>query len=135
MRKKIGNQKGQALITMIFISSIGMTIVLAAAVFILQNMKATSQVEQGTVAYYAAESGAQEALLRLIRDPSYTGTAQNQPLVIMVGEIPVTVVIQADSVSGIITSVATYSNSIRKIQLQTVYNNNVREITSWKEIN
>lgn len=130
----IRDERGQALITMIFIASIAITITMAAAVFILQNMKGTSLVEQGTVTYYAAESGAQEALLRLIRDSSYTGTPQNQPLVIYIDGYPVSVNIQANSTSGIITSSASFNNSIRKIQVQTVYNNNVRTITSWKEI-
>ena len=135
MKKKLENQKGQALITMIFIASIGITIILAAAILIFQNIKGTSLVEQGTVSYYAAESGAQEGILRLIRDPSYTGTPQNQPLAIYIDGNPVTVTIQASAVSGIVTSSATFNNTVRKIQVQTVYNNYVRTVISWKEIN
>lgn len=134
MKNYIKNQQGQALITMIFIASIAITIIMAASVFILQNMKGTSLVEQGTVTYYAAESGAQEALLRMIRDSSYTGTPQGQPLVIYIDGYPVSVDIKASSQSGIITASGTFNNSVRKIQVQTVYNNNVRTITSWKEI-
>lgn len=133
--KKIRRQEGQALITMIFIATIGITIILAASIFILQNIRSTSLVEEGTVAYYAAESGVQEALLRLIRDSNYSGTPQGQPIIIDVDGLQASVVVTASSASGVIIATGTYNNSIRKIQVQTVYNNNVRTITSWKEIN
>ncbi len=132
--KKLKIQNGQALIIMIFVSLIGMTIISAAAIFILQNMKSTSLVEQGTVSYYAAESGAEEALLRLIRDPNYLGTSPGQPLTFTVDNYQASVDITVSTPGGTIISIGTYNNSHRKIQVETVYNNYVRSITSWKEI-
>ena len=132
MKELLKKQTGQALIIMLFISVIGLTVISSAAIFIFQNIQAASTAEQGAGAYYIAESGAQESLLRLIRDVTYSGTPVGQPLVIDSGNV----VIQISSASGIITStsIGTYSNSVRKIQVKTVYNNGVLTVTSWKEV-
>jgi hypothetical protein len=128
--KKISNkQSGQTIIILLFITIIGMTIIAATTMSIFQNMQASSVIEQGTDAYYVAESGIQEALVRMLRDPNYSGTPVGQPLSIGGG----TVVISTSS-GGIITAIGTYNNSVRKIQIKTVYNNGVITIQSWKEI-
>lgn len=134
MGKFIKNTSGQALITLLFISIIGMTVIAAAAIFIFQNIQAASVTEQGVGSYYVAEAGIQEALLRILRDPSYTGTPVGQPLSIQTASVSGSVVILVSSASGIITSIGTYNNSVRKIQVQTVYNNGVLNISSWKEV-
>ena len=134
MKRFIKNNQGQALITLLFISVIGMAIIAAAAIFIFQNILGASVTEQGVGSYYVAEAGVQEALLRMLRNPNYTGTPANQPLSIKTASISGSVVIQVSTSSGIITSVGTYNNSVRKIQVQTVYNNGVLNISSWKEV-
>ena len=121
---------GQALISILFITIIGMTVISSAAVIIYGNIQSASITEQGIYAYFVAESGAEEGLLRLIRNPSYTGTPANQPLLVGLGSA----IIQADSSSGTITSTGTYNNSVRKIQVKTVYNNGVLTVTFWKEV-
>lgn len=122
------NQKGQALVSLLFISLIGFTIITAAAILVFVNSQSTSITEQGTYAYYVAESGAEEGLLRLLRNPLYAGTPTNQPLSISSGSATIQVN------NGIITSTGSYNKAIRKIQVQTVYNNDVLTINSWKEI-
>ena len=129
MKKYILSNSGQALVTILFISVIGITIATAAAVFILQNMKATNVTEQGVDAYYVAESGIQEALIRKLRDSSYSGTTPGQPLSVGGGSV----VISTTS-SGLVTAIGTYNGNVRKIQVQTVYNNGVLTISSWNEI-
>lgn len=105
--------------------SISMAVITGLVVVVLNNATAASNLEQGTVSYFAAESGVENALLRLIRDPAYNG----ETLSIDGG----TVVVEVNS--GIATSTANIANSIRKIQANYVYNNNVLTVTSWKEIN
>jgi hypothetical protein len=126
---QISNRKGQALVTLLFISVIGITIAVAAAVFIFQNIQASTVTEQGVDAYYVAEAGIEEGLLRTIRNASYSGTLPGQPLTVGGGSV----VISTGS-GGIITAVGTYNNSVRKIQVKTVYNNGILQISSWKEI-
>ena len=118
-------EAGQAVISLIFFMTISMAIITAVVVIVLNSATSASNLEQGTISYYGAESGAENALLRLIRDPNYTG----ETLSIDQG----TVTIQVNG--GTITSTANIANSIRKIQVQTLYNNNVLTITSWNEIN
>jgi len=134
MRRFIKNNQGQALITLLFITVIGMTIITAAAIFIFQNILGASVTEKGIGSYYIAQAGVEEALLRMLRDPNYTGTLPNQPLSVNTASISGSVVIQVSTSSGIITSIGTYNNSVRKIQVQTVYNNGVLNISSWKEV-
>ena len=130
MKKSIFLQEsGQALVSLLFVAIIGITIISSAVILVYENTQSASITEQGTYAYYVAESGAEEGLLRLLRNPNYTGTAAGQPLSVGFGSV----VIQVNPASGLITSTGTYNSTVRKIQLQTVYNNGVRSISSWKE--
>ncbi len=118
-------QAGHALITLLFFMVISLTTVTGVTIVVLNNASATSEAEQGTIAYYAAETGAENALLRLIRDPNYTGETLN----IDGGSV----VIQVNN--GTIISTATVYRSVRKVQVVTTNTNNQITVTSWKEIN
>ncbi len=118
------NQKGQVFVTLLFFVIIGITIISAETIVLFTNILSASTAEQGTNAYYVAESGIEEALLRLIRNPGYAGqvlTVGGGNAVIQVG-------------NGIITATGTYANTIKKTQVQTVNSNGVLKIVSWKEI-
>lgn len=119
------SQRGHALITLLFFMVISLTIVTGVTIVVLNNAAATSEAEQGTIAYYAAETGAENALLRLVRDPNYTGETLN----IDGGSV----VIQVNN--GTIISAATISRAVRKIQVETTNTNNQVNVASWKEIN
>lgn len=124
----LNSNSGQALVTLLFFTIIGMTIITSAAVFVYENSQSASVTEQGAYAYYIAESGVEEALLRLLRDPTYAGTPNGQPLLVGDGNVVI------DVNNGLITSTGTYQSVVRKIQAQTVYNNYIFTISSWKEI-
>lgn len=127
-KKNMFDSKGQALVILLFVALIGITVITAAAVVAYGNISSASVVEQGNYAYYIAESGVEEGLLRLIRNPSYTGTPVGQPLSIGGGNVTI-------EVSGnTITATGIYNNNVRKIRADTVYVNYTRTITSWKEI-
>src|SRR3990167_5083503 len=123
--QKINPQIGQAVISLLFVMTISIAIITAIVIIVLNSVTAASNFEQGTVAFYAAETGFENALLRLLRDPNYSGETLN------VDQGSVT--IQVDG--GTITSTANVANSIRKIEVETLYNENVLTVTSWKEIN
>ncbi|HYM65620.1 MAG TPA: hypothetical protein VES68_04050 [Candidatus Sulfotelmatobacter sp.] len=124
------SNSGQALISLLFIAIIGITVISSAVILVYGNSQSASLNEQGSYAYYVAESGIEEGLLRLLRNPNYTGTTVGQPLSVGLGSV----IISVSTQSGLITSVGTYGSTIRKIQAQTVYNNGIRTILSWKEI-
>jgi hypothetical protein len=121
-------RKGQALITLLFFIVVGISITSAAAIILVNNIASASTSEQGTDAYEVAESGIENALLELLRNPSYSGET------LFVGNG--TCVIQVTNGNPItILSTGTYNNSVRKIQVQVVYNNSILTISTWKEIN
>lgn len=120
------NVRGQALVTLLFFVIIGVSVVAGAAAVVYTNVLAASTVEQGEGAYYVAQSGIEEGLLQLLRNPNYAGET------LPVGSGSVTIQVA----SGTITATGTLGNSSRKIQVQTVYNTNGQlTIVTWKEIN
>lgn len=123
--KNIKRQKGQAIVTLLFVMVIAVAVITATVIVTANSVNSGSSFERGTIAYYAAESGANNALLRILRNPSYAGET------LEVDGANVEIVVAGNT----ITSVAQYGNSIRKIEVQTVYNENVLSVASWKEIN
>jgi len=121
-------QTGQALITLLFFTLIGITIITSAVFIIFTNSKSGTKFERGVVAYEVAISGAENAMLQLLRNPSYPGET------LTVGEG--TAVIQVSSASGTftVTSRGQSNNIIRKVQVTGSYQNNVLIFTPIKEV-
>lgn len=126
MRNNKG-QQGQALITLIVFVLIAITVTSAGVAATLSSVFSAGEVEQGIVALTAAESTIENAMLRYLRNPNYTGET------LVIGGATVTTQIAGDP--PVITVVSRYRNSIRIVEAQTVYNNNALTISSWKEIN
>ncbi len=122
------NQKGQALITLIFFTVIAVTIISAAVSVLFTNTLSTTSAQKGQEAYFAAESGAEDGFLHLLRNPQYpSGTYQINAGV----QASVTI----DSVAGTIVSTGSVGDTVRTIRIETIYNNGAFTISSWKEIN
>ncbi len=120
-------QKGQVLVTLLFFMVIAIIITSAAVVVIFINNLSGTSLQQGNLSYYVAESGIENALLRLLRDPNYPG----ETLTIGSG----TAVISVTGVNPkIATATGTLGNFVRKIQVTANYTNNILTVTSWKEI-
>lgn len=120
--------KGQALITLLFFVAIGTIVTSAAVIILYDNSLNTIRFSEGTLSYYTAESGIEEALLRIIRNPSYAG----ETLTLPEGEIIITVTNNLGTYT--INSTSTVGDSIRKIETIADYTNSVLTVTSWKEI-
>lgn len=119
---------GQALITVLFISVIGILITTGAVSALMSAFTATSEHEVGNLAYGAAESGVENAVLRLMRDPAYTG----ETLIVSPGR---TATVSVNTASGIvITSVGVAGSISRKIVVSGQYNNLIFAINSWNEV-
>lgn len=120
-------QSGQALVTLLFFMIIAITITSSAVVVIILNSQSASKVARTQEAFAAAESGAENALLRLLRDPNYSGEI-----------MPVNTSTATITVSGTspitITSVGKSGEFLRTIQAQAEYSNNILTVNSWKEI-
>ena len=125
---KLKVETGQALVTLLVFTVVAITITSAAVVIILTNSIGTSKLEQGTNAYYSAESGAENGLLRLLRDPNYAGET------LAVGNASVVISVANSGSTYTITSDATLGNFIRSIQATATFVNNILTVDSWKEV-
>ena len=120
-------QKGQALVTLLFFVLISLTITSAAIIIIIANSISASRFQEGTGAYYTAESGVENALLRLLRDPNYTG----ETLIIGTGTATVTV---SGANPKTIVSIGQNGNFKRTVQAQATYSNGYYTFSNWKEL-
>lgn len=120
-------EKGQALITLLFFVLISLTITTGAIIIIIANSISVSKSQEGTLAYYVAESGVENALLRLLRDPNYTGETltigTGTAVITVTGANPKTVVVVGQN-----------GNFKRTVQAQMTYSNGYYTFSSWKEI-
>ncbi|MDP2637952.1 MAG: hypothetical protein Q8P26_02745 [Candidatus Levybacteria bacterium] len=120
-------EKGQALVTLLFFVIISLTITSAAVIIIIINSISASKSQEGALAYYAAESGVENALLRILRDHNYTGET------LVVGGVTVIVTVEGSDLKNVI-SVSRNGDFKRTIQAQMYYNNGYYTVSSWKEI-
>ena len=120
-------QKGQALLMLLVFMIIAITVTSAATILILVNSRNTQKMEGGEIALHAAESGMENGLLRLLRNPFYTG---ENDLLIGSGTVDITV---TGNNPYTITSTATNGNFTRTLQVVVNYNGNMT-INSWREI-
>jgi len=128
------SQAGQTLVTLLVFTIVAITITSAAVVIILTNSIGTSKFEQGTNAYYVAESGAENGLLRLLRDPTYCG----ETLPVDSGTATIGVIDGGGGCNGTspitITSTGNMGNFSRKVRVIATFVNNILTVTSWKEV-
>ena len=125
------SSRGQALITLLFFTVIGVTVTSAAVVMILVNALSGTKQQQGEVAYEIAQSGIENGMIRLLRNPAYTGET------LPVGSGSATVTITGSGSSNnpyIILSKGTNGIFVREVQVTATYQNNLLTVTSRKEV-
>lgn len=124
--------KGQALLTLLFFTIIGITVTSAAVVMIMVNSLSGTKQQQGEIAYEIAQSGADNGLIRVLRTPT-TYTGETLP----VGSGSATITATGTGTSGdpfVIISKGTNGSFVRTIQVTATYQNNILVVTSRKEI-
>lgn len=127
-KETVFQNKGQALISLMIFMVAAVIIITAAVAVIIINSKATSKFYQGIVTYDLAEVGIENAIIRLLRDPNYTG----ETLVLEDNTVEVQVSGESQGPYTIISS-GTKGNFKRTIQAEATYNNNILTISSWEE--
>lgn len=122
-------KKGQALVLILILMMVMLSVTTAAVVMVLTNSQNTSQAEIGGQALAAAESGAENALLLLLRDPAgYTGGTTD-----FFDGSKATVSVPPGSYPKSIISTGIYGQFTRKVEINLNYSNNELVIISWKE--
>lgn len=121
-------KSGQALTVLLVIAALSMAIVGTAVSVIATNSAAGSRSVVAQQSLALAESGAEEALLQLLRNPTYTSetltTAAGIATITVTGTNPKTIISSA--------VVSTYR---RRIQVVAGYSGGMLSVQSWKEIN
>lgn len=124
-----GLVKGQALITLLFFTLMAVTICSAAVIIIMTNSISGSKLEQGVIAYEIAKSGAENAKLRLLRDPGYLGETN-----LTIGQGKVDIQVVDNSGTYTITSTGYNGNFKRIVQFTATYQNYALTFSPIKEI-
>lgn len=125
------SERGQALITLLFFIIISITVTSAAVIMVMVNSLSGMKFQQGEIAYEIAQSGADNAVLRLLRNPAYTGE------IVAVGSGTATIEVTGSGTSGspfVITSTGVIGNFTRKIQITATYTNNLLVASDPKEV-
>lgn len=124
----MNNKSGQVLVILIFFMAMALTVTGAAIILNYVGSLSTAHVEEGVLSNQVAESGMENALLRLLRNPNYTG----EVLTIDNGTVTVNI---AGTLVKTITAVATSSsNFTRTIEVHAQVANGTLQILSWKEL-
>ena len=116
-----------ALILLLVFTTIGIIVSSAAVAISIINSQAASKFSQGQDALALAESGAENAIIRLLRDPNYFGETLN------IGGATVTITV-AGGAAKTIQSKSQDGDFKRTIQVEGNFTNNLFTVSSWQEI-
>lgn len=122
-------QNGQILVSILIIIAVA---VLATGVAVVASSLShtTGTITTSDKLLYAAESGVDEVIIKLLRNPNYNGETLN------INESVVVLSVNPGVSPGelVIISEASQENLIRKVEVSTEFVDNILTINSWKQI-
>lgn len=121
-------QQGQSLVILLVFMVLAIITTTMAVALVIVNTTAASGVEQGDMALKLSESGVENALLRLVRDPAYVGT-ETLPL----GSGSITATVSAGN-PIIIMSEGKQGDFVRTASVSASFVNTVLTVHSWREV-
>lgn len=128
MKKNLSIQAGQTLVTVLIFVIVAITLTTGAIALTVTNSQTASGFDRGNQAYYVAESGAENGILRLLRNPSYTGetisVGSDTATISVTGTNPYTIVSEGRS-----------GGFVRKIEVTASFTSGVLTVLTWKEVN
>ncbi len=122
------HQSGSILTALIVFVAIGLLITTSATVLLADQMLLGEKDARSASLIYTAESGAENAILRLLRDPSYTGEQ-----LLTADGLTIDIEVQPGS-PIVVTSRVETSNLTRSVQVELTRLNGVLEVQSWQQI-
>src|SRR4030042_2408217 len=111
-------KEGQALIILLVAAAVALSVLTFATLAAISQGKSSGRNELGRKVYYAAETGAEYALMKLMRDPSACAGTEN----LTIGSASLTINYSLVSGTCTVTSKATQSNVVKTISVQASYN-------------
>lgn len=122
-------KNGQALITLLVFMALLLIVGMASIMMMIINSQTSAKFEQSVVTLHVAESGAENAILQLLRNPNYSG----EILSVGTGTTTITVTDIGGNQKKIV-SIGKDGNFLRKLQVTINDSGNILTIVSWKEI-
>ncbi len=119
---------GQTLVTLLVFVIVAIIITTSAVMITITNSMSADKFQQGIAVKQLAESGIENALLKLLRDPNYASET------ISVGDGNAIISVTGDINNKTIISEGKSGNFSRKVQTKITYNNDMLVILSWEEI-
>lgn len=117
---------GQALVALLIFMMVGLAITSMSVSLIVANSQAAQKFQDSQLTLSVAESGAENALIRFLRNPEYTGET------LTVGEGTAIITVEAGEPT-IITSVGRLGSFQRTITIELTNTSGQFTVTSWKE--
>ncbi|MBI5613899.1 hypothetical protein HY947_03155 [Candidatus Gottesmanbacteria bacterium] len=118
--------RGQALVLLLIFVGISIIITTSASIIMAVNALTSTTFQAGIETHGIAETGAENAILRLLRDPNYAGET------LTIGSDHATVIVTGAGTKTI-TSVATSGSYSRTVTVTAVINSSGVTIQSWKQ--
>lgn len=115
------------MILLIFFVMTAVAITVSAIFMMIITSGSVADIENGINTGALADSGAENALLKLERDPSYSGE------VYTINGATITITVTGGTTKTIDSTVV-LGDFTRKVEVLANYTNNVLTTTSWKEV-
>jgi len=123
-------KSGQVLVMLLVFMTVAITVTVASVALSIDSSRAVSKMEVSGMAASVAESGIENALLRLLRNPGFTGET------LPVGDGTVTITVTGTN-PIIITSTGEAGGFVRRVRVTASYAGDadmILNIDSWQEI-
>ena len=128
LKSQISNlEGGQALITLIIFTVVATTVIAGAVMATIINSQATGMLAQSEESLKIAEAGAENAVLKLIRNPNYSGETLN------IGTNTATITVTGTSTKTIVSQ-GKEGDFTKKVQVIGTFTGDVFNVTSWTSI-
>lgn len=122
------SEQGQMLVMILIYMLVAVMITTAAITMLYVTTQSAEKISQGSNTLDVAESGAETAIIKLLRDPSYTGET------VPIASGTATITVTGTGNSRTILSDGVRGNFRRRIQVEIDYSNNILQVVSWREI-
>jgi hypothetical protein len=121
-------QSGQTLVLLLVFVMVTIAITTAATFIVATNSLSVTAVSQGIITKHMAETGAEKALLQLLRNPNYKG----ETFSLDTGTVMATV---SGTTTLTVNVAAINGDYIKRVEVKAAYSNNVLTLISWKDQN
>ena len=119
----------QSLVVLLVFVATATIITAGATTVVLINSQTSSKFTQGQEALTIAEAGADNAILRILRDPANNYAGET----LTIGDGTATINVSGTTTKTIL-STGQVGNFMRKVQVVGSFSNNTFTITSWSQI-